>query len=267
MAIIANHAHLMPLYVEGQSWRHGDADMLLAHLDDCGIERAVVFPPFACQMDGSMRAANLWALQQVRKHADRFIAAGTVYPLADDILEMMHLLHGEGVRVLKVHPAIDLYDIADPAALPCYALAESLGMLLDFHTAPHHARLSLTSPIKYDDLAWNFPRLKLAFEHIGGRTYFEEFLAILHNHERGRVFGGLTSVISNPENRLWHLGPERITDIINCLGPESLIFGLDFPWNNAESNRRDIEIIRALDISEEAKAKILGGNLCTLLAC
>lgn len=262
MTIIANHAHLMP----PNSWRQGDAEMLLCHLDACDIDRVVVFPPFACQMDGSMRAANLWALGEVRKHADRLIPAGTVFPLADDILDVLRMLHDEGIRILKVHPAINPYDIADPAAHPFYALAEELGMMLDFHTAPHQSRLSLTTPEKYDDLAWNFPRLKLTFEHLGGRTYFEDFLAILHNHERERVFGGLTSVLSDKSNWMWYLGPERIADLISGLGAESLIFGLDFPWNNADSTRRDIEIIRALDISEDAKAKILCGNLSAVLS-
>ena len=50
MKIIANHAHLMP----ENSWRPGDADLLLRYLDFCGIEKTVVFPPFACQFQHDM---------------------------------------------------------------------------------------------------------------------------------------------------------------------------------------------------------------------
>lgn len=266
MKIIANHAHLMPPYDQGGSgWRDGDSDMLLKHLDYCGIDRVVIFPPFACQVENNMQKANLWAIRQAKMHADRFIPAGTIFPLAKDILEMLDILHAEGIRLAKVHPSIDLHDIADPKAGECYAKAQELGIALDYHTGPHGTRLSLVDPAKYDDIAWDYPKLKLIFEHLGGRTYFEQFMAILGNHKNGRIFGGLTSVLAYETNRMWYLGPERIVDLVKCVGADKLIYGLDFPWNSAETNKQDIEIIRNLNIAETDKEKILGANLAVLV--
>ncbi len=267
MRIIANHAHLMPPHSPGWNnwWPAGDADMLLRHLDFCGIDQAVIFPPFACQCPGGMREANLWALGQVCQHADRFLPAGTIFPLAPDIIEMLDILHAEGVRLVKIHPSVDLHDIADPRAGACYAKAQELGIALDYHTGPHGTRLSLAAPLKFDDLAWDYPRLRLVFEHLGGRAYFEQFMAILGNHKKGRVFGGLTSVLAPDANPVWHLGLEKVADLVRCVGAERLIYGLDFPWNSAAVNKRDIEQIRGLDIPDAAKEKILGGNLAALL--
>lgn len=264
MAITANHAHLMPPH-GGGAWPEGDSEMLLRHLDICGIERVVIFPPFACQLGNDRKEANLWALRETRKHKDRFIPAGTIFPLADDVLEMLTILHDEGVKLAKVHPSIDLHDISDPAAGECYAKAAELGIALDYHTGPHGTRLTLAEPRKFDDMAWDYPDLKLVFEHLGGRTYFEEFMAILSNHKIGRVSGGLTSILSYEANKMWYLGPEKVMDLIRCVGADKLIYGLDFPWNSAETNKRDIEIIRGFDITEIAKEKILGGNLSNLL--
>jgi predicted TIM-barrel fold metal-dependent hydrolase len=265
--IIANHAHLMPPHPDSRGWPAGDLEMLLRHLDACGIDKAVIFPPFACQYGGDRRAANRWALDEARKHPDRIIAAGTIAPADADAVDLLRLLHGEGVRLAKVHPSIDRYDIADPAAEACYAAAEELGIALDFHTGPHGTRLAMTDPTKYDDLAWNHPRLKLVFEHLGGRTWFEPFLAILSNHHAApaRVFGGVTSVLARDTHPLWYLGPERIADAVACAGARTLIFGLDFPWNPPESTRRDLEILRNLDIPADDKARILGGNLAELV--
>jgi len=265
MAIIANHAHLMPPHGGGNGWPEGDSEMLLRHLDFCGIDRAVIFPPFACQVGNDRKEANLWALREARKHEDRFIPAGTIFPLADDILDLLEILHGEGVKLAKVHPSIDVYDVSDPAAGECYAKAEELGIALDYHTGPHGTRLSLSEPTKFDTIAWDYPKLKLVFEHLGGRTYFEVFLAILSNHKAGRVFGGLTSVLAYENHDLWYLGPEKVMDLINCVGADKLIYGLDFPWNSPETNKKDIKTIRALDISEKEKENILGGNIANLL--
>jgi predicted TIM-barrel fold metal-dependent hydrolase len=54
-------------------------------------------------------------------------------------------------------------------------------------------------------------------------------------------------------------------DVIHCAGAEKLIYGLDFPWNTARTNRQDIEIIRSMAIPEDQKTAILGGNLLALL--
>lgn len=266
MRIIANHAHLMPPHDKGGSgWPDGDADMLLGHLDYCGIDRVIIFPPFAFQVKNSMKEANLWALRQAKMHPDRFIPAGTIFPLARDILEMLDILHAEGIRLAKVHPSIDLHDIADPKAGECYAKAQELGIALDYHTGPHGTRLSLADPTKFDDIAWDYPKLKLIFEHLGGRTFFEQFMAILSNHKPGRIFGGLTSVLAYETHKLWYLGPEKVADLVKCVGADKLIYGLDFPWNSAETNKQDIEIIKNLDITETDKEKILGGNLAALV--
>ncbi len=265
MTIIANHAHLMPPHGDGNGWPEGNSEMLLSHLDYCGIDKVVIFPPFACQFGNDRKAANLWALEEARKHSDRFIPAGTILPIADDVIAILMILHDEGVRLAKVHPSIDLHDVSDPTAEACYAKAEELGIALDYHTGPHGTRLALAEPRKYDDIAHDHPNLKLVFEHLGGRTYFEQFMAILSNHEKGRIFGGLTSVLARETNKMWYLGPEKIMDLVDCIGADKLIYGLDFPWNSAETNRQDIEIIRSLDIEETAKKKILGGNLSKLL--
>jgi len=263
--IIANHAHLMPPNGGDTGWPGGDSEMLLRHMDFCGIDRVVVFPPFACQMQNNMKKANLWALKEVRKVRDRFIPAGTIFPLAKDVLEVLGILHDEGVKLAKIHPSIDVYDVADPSADECYARAGELDIALDFHTGPHGTRLSLAEPLKFDDIAWDYPNLKLVFEHLGGRTYFEQFMAILSNHKEGKVFGGLTSVLASP-NSLWYLGPGRVMDLVQCVGAEKLIYGLDFPWNSAQSNKLDIQTIKDLDVPETAKSRILGGNLVDMLS-
>lgn len=270
MKIFANHAHLMP----ENSWKEGSVEMLLEHLDFCEIDRAVVFPPFACQFDNNMEKANLWAWEQVRRYPDRLWPAATLFPLAPNAIDMLSICHKEGISLVKVHPSIDLHDIADSAAINFYTKAQELKITIDYHTGAHSSRLSLSKPEKFDNIAWNFPNLKLVLEHMGGRTYFEEFLAIINNHHSRRkeagsppcVFGGLTSNLNNSgEHMLWYIAPEKIMDLIKITGSDKLIFGLDFPWNNKERTREDIEIIMGLDISKDDKSKILGGNLAKLL--
>ena len=262
MKILANHAHLVPTPRSGDWWPEGGVATLLHHLDVCEIDQAVIFPPFAAQVGNDMRQANRWALQEIRPHRDRLIPAGTIYPLAKDVCDVVQMLYDEGIRLLKIHPSIELYDIAAPEARACYAKAEELGMIFDYHTGPHGTRLSLACPEKFDDLAFDFPQLRLIFEHLGGRPYFQEFAAVLAGHPK-RCFGGLTSIY-NAGDYLWYIAP-FIKEMIKGLGAHKFIFGLDFPWNSVEATRRDLEFIHSLDISTADRALILGGNLANLL--
>ena len=267
MKIIANHAHLMP----ENSWKPGDAGLLLKYLDYCGIDQAVVFPPFACQYGNNLEQANRWALGQVRQHPDRFLPAGTLFPLAPDAINLLRMLAQEGVKVVKIHPSIDLHDVGDPACRRFYAEAERLNLVLDYHTGPHGTRLSLATPEKFDDLAWDFPNLRLVLEHLGGRAYFEMMLAIIASHKLReqdnlpQVYAGLTSVLDRQVNKAWYLGAERIVDAIEIVGAHKFIFGLDFPWNDMECGRRVIQLIQGFNIPQEDKEKILGGNLLRML--
>jgi predicted TIM-barrel fold metal-dependent hydrolase len=181
------------------------------------------------------------------------------------------MFEAEGIRHAKVHPSVDAHDIAAPEAEPCYEKAEALGIALDYHTGAHGTQLSLSKPEKFDDVAWKYPKLKMIFEHLGGRTYFEQFLAILSNHairsKEPRIFGGLTSILSTENNKFWYLGPEKVMDVVEFAGADKLIFGLDFPWNSKEINKKDIETIQQLPLPQEDKEKILGGNLARLMGC
>jgi predicted TIM-barrel fold metal-dependent hydrolase len=220
-------------------------------------------------MDGDLLKANRWAWGEVKKHEDRLIAAGNLFPAADNALELLKVFKEEGIKLAKVHPSLDVHDVSSPKAYECYALAAELGITLDYHTGPHGTRLSLTQPFKFDDIAWDFPELKLVFEHLGGRTYFEEFMAILASHNnvdsnsRPQVYGGVASVFT-PGN-IWYLGPEKIFDVITYAGAKKLIYGLDFPWNSKETNKNDIKLIKQLAISDDDKNDILGNNLLRLL--
>lgn len=68
MTILANHAHLIPPPRTGDWWPEGGVDTLLRHLDACQVDMAVVFPPFACQVENDMWQANRWALDEIRPH-------------------------------------------------------------------------------------------------------------------------------------------------------------------------------------------------------
>src|SRR5687767_11285152 len=74
MPIWANHAHVFPEAVRPQ----GSVGALLRLLDECGIERAVCFAPFASQVAEAGIEGNGWLAEAIRPYGDRLLGFGTI---------------------------------------------------------------------------------------------------------------------------------------------------------------------------------------------
>jgi len=264
MAVFANHAHLFPTDLREE----GDVDHLLALMDACGIERAAAFAPFEAQWGNREGNPTDWIASVVREHADRLVGYAALNPTRADAIATLRRAREIGLRGIKMHPAFEQYSVKSPEAYAFFEAAQDLDMPLDFHVGVHAHRISDFHPLLFDDVACDFPRLRMVFEHVGGFHFFRDMLAVISNHAHGnqRLYAGIASVLSRDVQKGWYLGPEGIETALWQLGDRALIYGLDFPYNGADYVRRDIEIIRALDVGDESKARILGGNLAELVA-
>ena len=263
MAVFANHAHLFPTDI----WPEGDIDHLLRLMDECGFERAVVFAPFAGQWKDREGTPTDWIASVVGSNADRIVGYAALNPERPDAIPMLHHARELGLRGVKMHPAFERWSVGSPKAYEFFAAAQEVGMPLDFHTGVHGHQLSAYHPLAFDDVACRFPALKLVFEHVGGFHFFKDMLGVMANHAHGepRLFAGIASVLSREVQSYWYLGPEGVETILWQLGDRVAIYGLDFPYNKADDVKRDLGIIRSLNIPDESKERILGGNLHWLI--
>ena len=105
----------------------------------------------------------------------------------------------------------------------------------------------------------------MILEHLGGRPFFEDVLAVMGNNlpigQPGNIYGGISSVLNRDYQKLWYLGIERVAEAIYILGEDMPIYGLDFPYNKVEHINNDLEQLRRLELSDEGFAKLFGGNL------
>ena len=89
------------------------------------------------------------------------------------------------------------------------------------------------------------------------------------NNSRGgvqpRVFAGWTSVSDKDGPDEWALTDEQLKTVLLQTGDDQSIFGLDFPYKNAEYIKYEIERYKSLDISDEAKENILSKALSKVL--
>ena len=264
MRVFANHAHLMPPEVMP------DADLadLRRQMDALEIERAVCFAPFQRMFReaGRQDDANQWLADRIAGE-ESLLGFACLDPTLPESLAALERMEQWGFLGVKLHPAADEFDVADPRALDFYRAASERDLVLDFHTGLHGCRMRNLEPLKFDDLAWCLPLARLVLEHMGGVAFFEQAMAVVMNHALEglpRVFAGITSVVRQ-DFGAWSLGPEGVTRCARLCGPQALIFGLDFPYHTVEQLRDQMGTLRALDLGPDGQRLLFGGNLARLL--
>ena len=267
--IFANHAHLFPKNTKP----NGDIDCLRELLDACEIEKAVCFSPFWHQMDMYAHTTGQnpceWAAQEI-KNDSRFVGFGTINFERTDLKDQVKKIKALGLKGIKIHPAAQEVKIDSPALFEVYEEAQEQGLFISFHTGLHWHRIADYKMLLFDEVAYNFPKLRFSMEHIGGYSFFRDALLIMNNNSRceiPHVYAGWTSIametdeMGNTRQGAWSLTDDDLCTLIHQAGYETSIFGLDFPYKGIEQTKAAIDRIKNLPIPEKAKHAILGENL------
>ncbi len=165
-----------------------------------------------------------------------------------------HYVNDLGFRGVKLHPCSNLYYPNDSLIYPLYARAEEMGVPVIVHTGfstLNGARLKYGDPLCLDDVMVDFPRLKLVQAHGGRGFWYDRALFLTRLHENLYI-----DISGMPPQRLLSYYPDLEKSA------DKVVFGSDWPGPNVKGT---IQAIRALPISEDAKAKILGGNAARIL--
>ncbi|MGE5421621.1 MAG: amidohydrolase family protein [Ignavibacteriales bacterium] len=172
---------------------------------------------------------------------------------ADRIVE--YAIVQKGFKGLKMYPTYLHFYPNDPFMYPIYAKAQELDIPILFHTGSSvfpGTKIKYGNPLFFDDIAVDFPDLKLVMAHSGRGFWYDEafFLSKLHRNLYMEISG-------LPPRKLLQLFP----DLEKNAG--KVIFGSD--WSASPGPESMIGEIKSLPISEEAISKILGVNAAQIL--
>jgi uncharacterized protein len=272
MGVTDCHVHINPLWemrpaaralLEGREQDLerivGEPKGLLAHLDEAGVERAVLVNYVAPEVIGYTEAANDFVSQYVRADPERLIAVGGIRPDRKDAeREVARLARELGIRGLKLHPPHQLFrpnayvDGERPELRAVYAACAREGIPVIFHTGTSvfpGARNRFGDPMLVEDVAVDFPDLTIVLAH-GGRPLWTETAMFL-----ARRFPNVWLELSGvPPSALLEYFP-RLPRLV-----DKLLFGTDWPGPGVRSIRANLEQFRALPLPPGAATKVLEEN-------
>ncbi len=145
-------------------------------------------------------------------------------------IEARRLISEYGIKGFKFHPPIQNFDPRDRMAWPLYEVIAEYGMPVIFHTGHSGMgsgmpggggiRLRYGQPILVDDVAVDFPEMKIILAHPGWPWTDESLSMALH---KPNVFIDLSGW--SPK-----YFPPQIVRYANTQLGHKMLFGSDFPW-------------------------------------
>jgi uncharacterized protein len=225
---------------------------------------AVVFTVDASTASGHPALSSEEILDRAAAHADVLIPFGSVDPLrgADAVAQARSLVTGHGARGFKFHPSMQGFAPNDPRFYPLYEEIESLGVPALFHTGQtgigaglpggRGIKLRLSDPMLVDDVAADFPGLKIILAHPSVPWAASSISIATH---KANVFVDLSGW--SPK-----YFPPELVRAANSLLQDKVLFGTDYPLLTPQRWLNDFD---ALDIKPQVKPKILKDNAVKLL--
>jgi predicted TIM-barrel fold metal-dependent hydrolase len=235
---------------------------LLGYLDSIGVDRAVLINYVAPEVMGFTAEVNPWVANYCKENPKRLIACGSIHPRHTDNVERdMEELIRLGIRLIKIHPPHQLLFPNDylngvRALETIYSMAQSAGIPVMVHTGTSifpNARNRYGDPIHLDDVAVDFPKLKILMAHGGRPLWMNTAFFLLRRHKN--VYLDISGI---PPKLLLEYFPrlEVIAD--------KTLFGTDFPSPGIPDLKRNLNQVRELPLSDETKEKILSRNALSI---
>ncbi len=228
---------------------------LLQYLDASGVDRAVLINYVAPEVIGFTNAVNEFVAEYCKENPKRLIPCGSLHPRhSPNIMADVERLLRLGLRLIKIHPPHQLlypndYQRGVKELEIIYRAAEANGVPVMFHTGTSifpGARNTYGDPMYIDDVAVDFPKLKILLAHGGRPLWMQTAFFLVRRHPN--VYLEISGI---PPKALLGYFP-RLPEIA-----AKTVFGTDWPGPGVPEIKRNLEDFRALPLSENVREQIL----------
>ena len=230
-------------------------ESFLKYLDAAGVERAVLINYVAPDFIGFTPGVNQYIADYTKTDPRRLISCGGLHPRqsANIMAEVEQFLRLQ-IRTIKIHPPHQLlfpndylHGVKELEII--YRAAEANGIPVMFHTGTsvfEGARNRYGDPMYLDDVAVDFPELKIVMAHGGRPLWMNTAFFLLRRHRN--IFLDISGI---PPRALLKYFP-RLEEIAH-----KTLFGTDWPGPGVPEIKQNVEDFCALPLREESKRQIL----------
>ena len=252
MGLMEQTYHDMDKYKEIEDY-YANSDNFVKMLKENGADYGVILAEYAPLTTG---LATHEMVSDFCKGHKELIPFCTINPYMEPypVRTVKDLILNHGYKGIKLYPTYNHFYPNEQKMYPIYGAAQDLGVPILFHTGSsvfRNARIKYGNPIFFDDVALDFPELKIVMAHGGRGAWYDEATTMIRLHKN--VYIDVTGL---PVRKL----PQFFPDIDRF--SHKFVFGTDWPQMVIKES---IEKFSQIGLSEESRQRILGGNAARLL--
>lgn len=200
--------------------------------------------------------------------------------------QLRHAMGELGLKGVEISTSVAGHELSDPALLPFWAEAETLGALVFIHpmgttlgarTASHYLVNTIGQPLEttialshliFDGILDKYPRLKLLAAHGGG--YLPTYIGRSDHAHRVRPEAGSDTAIRPSEHlkRIWFdslvYDATGLRHLIERVGASQVVVGTDYPFDMGAYQVHE-QVEGTGGFTAEERAAILGKNAAALI--
>ncbi len=227
----------------------------LKFLDTVGVDRAVLINYVAPEVIGFTGGVNKFVSEYVKENPKRLLSCGSLHPRhSTNILSDVEQLVRMGIRMIKIHPPHQLLFPNDylrgvSELEIIYRAAEANGIPVMFHTGTSifpGARNKYGDPMYLDDVAVDFPKMRILLAHGGRPLWMETAFFLVRRHPNVSL-----DISGIPPKSLLKYFP-RINEIA-----AKTLFGTDWPGPGVPDIQKNLQDFRSLELPKAVQDQIL----------
>jgi predicted TIM-barrel fold metal-dependent hydrolase len=246
-------------------------------MDACGVDKSAIFCVDYAAITGepgvTIEDQNRMVAEAAKRFPDRLVPFFCIDPRREGALEMFKRgVEDWGMRGLKFHPTAGFF----PYQEECYPLYEACleyGLPVIVHTGsqPAPMKFRFARPVYLDDVAGDFPDLKIIAAHVGHAWWEEALLVAGVKPNIYFDFSGWQITFNEHPVDFYRM----LRQVIDVVGPWRVFYGTDGPyldvivpqdrWINAVMEP-DPACAPGISFTDDEKAIIMGDAFARLLA-
>lgn len=263
--IIDSHVHLGKLKNTKFSESHEkNLEFLLEEIKENKIDKVIILSGMV-KDDFNIPTKEMLELVSDNKN---ILVVGGINVLNytnNDLAELEQWIKNKKIIGIKLYPGYQHFYPSDEKCLPIYNLCQKYNVPIIFHSGDvlagyiKNPKIKYAHPIHIDDVATDFPNLKIIIAHLGN-PWLIDCAEVLYKNPN--VYGDISGFfVGEPDKQYADLIRKRIQELIIYVGEDKLLYGTDWPIAPMNSY---IKFAESLNLKPEQKEKLFSGNATKL---
>lgn len=260
--IIDVHTHINNYHEDRVSSLEECLDRLVAAMAENKVDYSLVLTSYKVN---EHRPSTKKVVEAIQGRNNLGVVAGISYLNYNhnDLREIGDYLRAGLIKGLKLYPGYEPFYPNDTRLQVVYDMATEFDVPVMFHSGDTYSptgRIKYSHPIHIDDVAVDFPKMKIVICHVGN-PWIKDCMEVVYKNDNVYAdFSGL--VLGDFTDKFERYMKKELEEMITYAGnPRYLLYGTDWPISNMHSY---LKFIRQLDLPEDRKEMILWKNAAEL---